>query len=81
LPANTDWVVTGAPSPGWTSTPSVISPDPVLIANRAAISLPSGVEVINTAAGPPSPIFSTSWASAPACGATRKPAISASSTT
>ena len=57
---------------------SVIRPDEVLIARRAAISLPSGEEVISTAAGE---TFSTSCCSASALGATRKPLISASSTT
>ena len=48
------------------------------MARRAAISLPSGEEVISTAAGA---IFSTICWSASAFGATRKPLISASSTT
>jgi hypothetical protein len=41
LPANTDCVVCGPPSPATTSTASVISPDPVLTASRPATSLPS----------------------------------------
>ncbi len=68
LPANTDWVVTGPPSPGCTSTASVIRPESVLTARRAAISLPSPAEGTSTAAGE---VFSTSWASTSAFGATR----------
>jgi hypothetical protein len=69
LPANTLCVVTGAPpSPAWTSTASVIRPEPVLTARRAATSLPSPPEGSSTAAGE---VFSTSWASASALGATR----------
>ena len=45
LPAKTLWVVTG-PVVGCTSTASVIRPDSILIARRAAISLPSEVEGI-----------------------------------
>ena len=69
LPANTLCVVTGEPpSPAWTSTASVISPEPVLTARRAATSLPSPPDGISTV---PGEVFSTSWASASAFGATR----------
>src|ERR1019366_9485263 len=77
-PANTDWVVrTAPPSPACTSTASVIRPDPVLIERRAAISLPSGDELIRTATGAAE---ATSAASTSALGATTKSAISADST-
>src|ERR1022692_540706 len=49
------------------STASVISPDPVLIASLAAISLPSGVLATSTAAGEPD---ATRLASSSALGAT-----------
>ena len=65
LPAKTDWVVT---PPSATSTASVIRPDSVLTARRAAISLPSAVEVTSTAAGEAE---STSWARTSALGVTR----------
>jgi hypothetical protein len=65
LPAKTDWVVTG---PSCTSTASVIRPDSTLTDSRAAASLFSKVEGSSTAAGE---VFSTSWASASAFGATR----------
>jgi hypothetical protein len=42
-PAKTDWVVETAPSTALTSTASVMTPDPVLTATRAAISLPTEV--------------------------------------
>ena len=48
LPAKTDWVV--VPSAAM-SVASVIRPDPSLTASRPAISLPSVVELIRTAAG------------------------------
>ena len=67
-PAKTDWVVTGPPSPASTSTASVISPDEVLIDRRPAISLPSVLDGISTAAGE---VCSTSCASTSALGATR----------
>ena len=51
MPANTDCVVTGPPSPAWTSTASVIRPDSSLTASRAAISLPSAFEEIRIALG------------------------------
>jgi hypothetical protein len=50
------------------STASVISPEPVLIASRPAISLPSADEAISTAAGE---VFSISCCRASAFGATR----------
>jgi hypothetical protein len=71
LPANTDCVVTGEASPssgGCTSTASVMSPDPVRTATRAAISRASGVAGNSTAAGD---VWCTSAASASALGATR----------
>ncbi len=77
-PANTDCVVTGPPSPACTSTASVISPDEVLIDSRAAISLPSALDGMSTAAGE---VCSTSWASTSALGATRYRVTCSSSTT
>ena len=56
---------------------SVIRPESILIARRAAISLPSADEAISTA---PGDVFSTSCCSASALGATRKPFRGASST-
>ena len=47
---------------------SVTSPDSVLMASRAAISLPSGLEEISTATGV---LCCTRWASTSAVGATR----------
>jgi len=77
-PAKTDCVVeTPPPSPGWTSTASVIRPDSVLMARRAATSLPAALDGMSTAAGE---VFSTSCASISACGATRKSVTSADST-
>jgi hypothetical protein len=79
LPANTDWMVaTPPPSPGATSTASVMMPDDVLIASLAAISLPSPPDGMSTAAGD---VLSTSCASASALGATRySPSAGSSST-
>ena len=67
-PAKTDWVVSMPFSPARTSTASVIRPDPVLMASRAAISLPEALLGMSTAAGE---TFSTSAARISACGATR----------
>ena len=67
-PAKTDCVVCTPSGPAWTSTASVIRPEAVLIARRAAISLPSAEEAISTAAGEAA---ATSWASSSALGATR----------
>jgi hypothetical protein len=47
-PANADWVVVRSAA---TSVASVMIPDPSLTARRAAISLPSGLDVTRTAAG------------------------------
>src|SRR5581483_7482523 len=49
--ANTDWVATGPSSPASRSTASVMMPDPMRKASRAAISLPSAEEGTSTAAG------------------------------
>ena len=49
--ANTDWVAIGPSAPGSRSTASVISPEPIRTASRAAISLPSAEEGTSTAAG------------------------------
>ena len=68
LPANTDCVVTGPPSPATTSTASVIRPESSLTASRAAISLPSAFDEIRIAAGS---IFAATCCSASAFGATR----------
>ena len=64
-PANATWVA--VPSPAISVT-SVSSPESVLIASRAAISLPSGEDGMTTAAGD---VAATSWASTSAFGATR----------
>ena len=64
-PANATWVA--VPSAAISVT-SVRKPEPVLIASRAAISLPSGEDGMTTAAGDFSP---TSCASTSAFGATR----------
>ena len=77
-PANTDCVVSTPCSPARTSTASVMRPDSVLMARRAAISLPEALLGMSTAAGF---TFSTSAARISACGATRYAADSASSTT
>ena len=50
-PENTDWVASGPPSAGVTSTASVMMPESRRTAARAATSLPSGPEVTSTAAG------------------------------
>ena len=67
-PPKIDCSATGLPSaPGVRSTASVSSPEPVLTASLAAISLPSAVPATSTSAGD----FSrTSWASSSAAGAT-----------
>ena len=73
-----EWTVTAPPkfgcsrhrravAPAVTSTASVSTPDPVLTASRPAISLPSVVPAISTAAGDADP---TSEASSSAAGAT-----------
>jgi hypothetical protein len=49
--AKADWMATGPSAPASRSTASVIRPEPVRTASRAAISLPSAEEGINTAAG------------------------------
>ncbi|MGX1268173.1 hypothetical protein RKD18_001367 [Streptomyces phaeoluteigriseus] len=49
--ANTDWVATGPSSPASRSTASVMMPEPVRSARRAAISLPSAEDDTSTAAG------------------------------
>ena len=77
-PAKTDCVVSMPLSPARTSTASVIRPEPVLMASRAATSLPVALLGMSTAAGE---TFSTSAARISACGATRYAAASASSTT
>ena len=51
LPARTDCVATGPPSPAVTSTASVTIPESRRTAARAAISVPSGPAVTSTAAG------------------------------
>jgi hypothetical protein len=66
--ANTDWVTTGPPSPAWTSTASVMTPEPSLTARRPAISLPSAEDGMSTAAGE---ACSTTAASASTFGTTR----------
>ena len=68
LPAKTDCVVVTVPPSTATSTASVIMPDSVLSATRAAISLPSPPETTSTAAGE---VSVTILASASALGATR----------
>ena len=67
-PPKTCCSATGPASPLVTSVASVITPEPVFRASRAAISLPSALEVISTAAGEADP---TNWARASAVGATR----------
>src|SRR6201996_3042710 len=70
---------TGAPSgPAVTLTASVSTPEPVLTASRPAISLPSVVPAISTAAGDTE---ATREASSSAAGATTYPAKSAESAT
>ena len=49
--ANTDCVATGPSSPASRSTASVMMPDPMRTARRAAISLPSAEDGTSTAAG------------------------------
>ncbi|GAQ68282.1 hypothetical protein SsS58_08741 [Streptomyces scabiei] len=49
--ANTDWVATGPSSEASRSTASVMMPEPVRSARRAAISLPSAEDGTSTAAG------------------------------
>ncbi|GAA3243812.1 hypothetical protein GCM10020256_68990 [Streptomyces thermocoprophilus] len=49
--ANTDWVATGPSSPASRSTASVMMPEPMRSARRAAISLPSAEDGTSTAAG------------------------------
>ena len=67
-PPKFGWSASGAPSvPAVTSTASVSTPDPVLTASRPAISLPSVVPAISTAAGDAD---ATSEASSSAAGAT-----------
>ena len=77
-PAKTDCVVWMPPSTDCTSIASVIRPESVLIAKRAAISLPDALLGMRTAAGE---TFSTRAARISACGATRYAAASASSMT
>jgi hypothetical protein len=77
-PPNTCCSAAGPPSPAVTSVASVMTPEPVFSASRAAISLPSALEVSSTAAGDAA---STSWARTSAVGATRCPVTSASSMT
>ena len=67
-PAKTDWVVSMPLSPARTSTASVIRPEPVLMASRAATSLPVALLETSTAAGE---TFATRAARISACGATR----------
>lgn len=49
--ANTDWVATGPSSPASRSVASVMMPEPMRSARRAAISLPSAEDGTRTAAG------------------------------
>jgi hypothetical protein len=49
--ANADWVATGSCSPASRSPASVMIPDLIRTANRAAISLPSAEDGASTAAG------------------------------
>ena len=86
VPAVTfEWTITEPANATWVAVPSaaisvtsVRKPLPILIARRAAISLPSGEEGMTTAAGD----FScTSWASTSALGATRNSSTSAASAT
>src|SRR5215218_9395960 len=74
-PANATWVA--VPSAAISVT-SVRNPEPVLIASRPAISLPSGEDGITTAAGDTD---ATNCASTSAFGATRNSSTSGDSAT
>jgi hypothetical protein len=74
-PANTDWVVVRSAA---TSVASVMIPEPSLMATRAAISLPSGLDEISTAPGDDD---AATYATASAFGATRNSSSSGASAT